>query len=86
MTTFLPTPATVMTQPAPQTPQHSTIRTIFLVVGPALAAVGLVLTVFGFVSFVTSFGTPEPARNFWLAFAGIPLMGIGVTMWRESRA
>jgi hypothetical protein len=50
-----------------------------------LAAVGLVLTLIGFVNFSSSFGTPEPARHFWLAFAGIPLMGIGVTMWRESR-
>ena len=79
-----PSARTNATCPTAKTSEPGAIQTIFRVGGPALAAVGLVLTVWGFRSFLSSLGTLEPAQHFWLAFVGIPLLGIGVTMWREA--
>ena len=61
-------------------PMHSTTRGVLRTLGPTIAILGLLLTVIGFGSFFTSFGTFEPPRYFWCAFAGLPLTVVGVVI------
>src|SRR5688572_9601279 len=61
-------------------PAHQKIRTVLRVVGPAVAALGLVLTAVGIISFFRSFGTFEPPRYFVCAIVGIPLLGVGLSI------
>jgi hypothetical protein len=61
-------------------PRHSTTRAALRVLGPALAGVGLLFTVFGFGSFFSSFGTFEPPRYYWCAFVGLPLLFLGAAL------
>jgi hypothetical protein len=42
--------------------------------------IGLLLTFGGMASFFSAFGSFEAPDNFWMAFIGLPLMGIGGTM------
>jgi hypothetical protein len=57
---------------------HASIRTGLRIVGPSLLGVGLILTLIGFVSFFSTFGTFDgPPRYFWCAFLGLPLMFFG---------
>jgi len=43
-----------------------------------VAIAGAIVTIIGMVSFFTAFGGFEPPRQFWCAFVGIPLLGIGI--------
>ena len=61
-------------------PHHTTVRTVLRVGGPAIALGGLVLIIVGVGSFFASFGSFEPPRYFWCAFAGMPLLMVGVVM------
>jgi hypothetical protein len=61
-------------------PQHDSIRRFLRIVGPLTALTGLIFVIVGMVSFFSSFGTFEPPRNFWCAFVGIPLLGVGLIM------
>ena len=61
-------------------PGHSTSRQFLRMLGPTTAALGLLLTVIGFGSFLSSFGSHEMPRYFWCAFIGLPLLGVGVAM------
>jgi hypothetical protein len=63
-----------------QSPQHSNARTVLRVVGPVIAAVGLLLMIVGFASLFASFGRFEPPRFFWCAFVGMPLLFVGIGM------
>jgi hypothetical protein len=63
-----------------QSPQHSNIRTVLRVGGPAIAVVGLLFLMVGVGSFFSSFGTLEPPRYFWCAFVGMPLLFVGLVM------
>jgi len=58
-------------------PGHDGRRQVLRIIGPIVAAIGLIFTIVGFVSFFTSFGTESP-RYFWCVFVGLPLFGIGV--------
>ena len=71
-----------MTRPDPSLSQQSTVRTALRVGGPILLALGLVLTIIAIVDFFSSFGDPAagPPKNFWMAFIGLPLIGIGASM------
>jgi hypothetical protein len=66
-------------------PRHLHIRGVLRVVGPLLAVLGLVLTLIGLGSFLSSFAN-FPAggfpRHFWCAFLGIPLLGFGAGLTR----
>jgi hypothetical protein len=63
-----------------QSPHHSTARMILRVGGPLVALVGLILMIVGVGSFFASFGSFEPPRYFWCAFAGMPLLVVGLVM------
>ena len=61
-------------------PSHSTSRQFLRMLGPTTAVLGLLLTIIGFGSLLSSFGSPEMPRYFWCAFIGLPLLGVGVAM------
>jgi hypothetical protein len=46
--------------------------------GPAIAGIGLLLTIVGMISFFSSFGGVGPPRYFWCAIVGLPLLAIGI--------
>jgi hypothetical protein len=58
--------------------RHDDARAMLRSVGPAIAGIGLLLTVVGIAGFVNSIGTSEPPRRFWCAIVGLPIMGIGL--------
>ncbi len=58
--------------------QFSELRTTLKSIGPAIAGVGLLLTIVGMVSFFSAFGGFGPPRFFWCAIIGLPLMGVGI--------
>ena len=59
-------------------PGHEDRRRPLRIIGPAVAGIGLVFTIIGFVSFFASFGTHESPRYFWCLFVGLPLTAVGV--------
>ncbi len=59
-------------------PQHDEVRSVLRVLGPAVAAIGLIFMVVGIASFFVAFGGAGPPRFFWCAFVGMPLMAVGV--------
>jgi hypothetical protein len=61
-------------------PGHTNIRAVLRMVGPLVAGIGLVLIVVGVASFFRAFGGFEPPKYFWCAFAGIPLLGVGIAI------
>ena len=61
-------------------PGHGEVRSILRIIGPAMAAVGLLLVVIGFGSFFASFGSFGPPRFFWCAFVGMPLLFVGIVI------
>jgi len=58
-------------------PQHKEIRTLLRVIGPCILLVGLIFTIIGFASSLSSFGSFGPPRYFWCVFIGMPLIFIG---------
>jgi cytochrome c biogenesis factor len=71
-----------------QTPQHKRTRLFLRVVGPIVAAIGLMFLIIALVSFFSAFnsfgsggfGSPEPLRYFWCVFVGMPLLFVGFVM------
>jgi len=61
-------------------PKHSTSRLFLRMLGPTITGLGLVLTVIGFGSLLSSFGSSELPRYFWSAFVGMPLLFVGISM------
>ncbi len=61
-------------------PRHRQIRAVLRVGGPILVVLGILMTIIGFASFLTAFGTLESPRYFWCAFVGLPLIFVGGVM------
>ena len=61
--------------------KHERTKRILKIVGPIVAAAGLILAVVGFVSFFSSFGSDGMPSLFWCAFVGMPVfvIGLGIT-------
>ena len=57
---------------------HDQIRAVLRFLGPAVAIVGILFFAVGIGSFFSSFGSHGPPQQFWCAFVGLPLIGIGV--------
>ena len=70
--------------------KHERTKRILKIVGPIVAAAGLILAVVGFVSFFSSFGSGGMPSLFWCAFVGMPVfvigLGITVTAFRREIA
>lgn len=73
-----------MTSQPPQLRQQAAVRSFLRVGGPILFGIGLLLTIIGFANLFTAFGTFGAPSNFWLAFIGLPLMGVGSAMVRAG--
>ena len=58
--------------------KHERTKRILKIVGPIVAAAGLILAVVGFVSFFSSFGDDGMPSLFWCAFVGMPVFVIGL--------
>lgn len=58
--------------------KHERTKRTLKIVGPVVAAAGLILAVVGFVSFFASIGGSEMPSLFWCAFVGLPLFVIGL--------
>ena len=61
--------------------KHERTKRTLKIVGPIVAAAGLILAVVGFVSFFSSFGGDGMPSLFWCAFVGMPVfvIGLGIT-------
>jgi hypothetical protein len=46
----------------------------------ALRIGGGIVPISGFASFFSAFGSMSPPRHFWIAFLGLPMVGLGVKM------
>ena len=66
-----------MTRSDPGLPNQSGLRSFLRIGGPILLGVGLLLTIVAFADFFASMGSFQPPRNFWMGFAGLPLLAIG---------
>jgi hypothetical protein len=61
-------------------PKHSASRLILRMLGLTILGLGLLFTVIGFGSLLSTIGSFEPPRYFWCAFVGIPLLFVGAAM------
>lgn len=61
-------------------PGHKQARSVLRLVGPVIAALGLILTVAGLGSFLIALAGGAPPRYFWLALIGLPLLFVGSTL------
>jgi ribosomal protein L40E len=67
-----------MTRPDPGLRQQRGLRSALRIIGPLLFGIGLILAIAGMASFFSSFGSfSGPPTGFWMAFVGLPLMGVG---------
>jgi hypothetical protein len=66
-----------MTRPDPSLRQQRGVRSALRVIGPLLLGIGLLLTIGGMASFFSAFGSFGMPTDFWMAFVGLPLMGVG---------
>jgi hypothetical protein len=66
-----------MTEQLPGYRGQDDARNAFRAGGVAVFGIGLVLTVIAFADFFIAFGGSGPPTLFFLAFIGIPLMGVG---------
>ena len=73
-----------MTRPDPSLQEQSTVRGFLRIGGIVLLAIGLILAAGGFISFFGAFGGGGMPTNFWMAFIGLPLIGIGTGMLRAG--
>jgi len=73
-----------MTRPDPSLRQQSGVRTFLRVGGPIIFGIGLLLTIAGMISFFSAFGSFGLPENFWMAFIGLPLMGVGGAMTKAG--
>jgi ribosomal protein L40E len=67
-----------MTEPAPANAPHGhEFPTFPRALGIILVGLGVILTVVGAVSLVSSWGTIGGSRYFWAAYLGLPLIALG---------
>lgn len=66
-----------MRLPDPGLRDQAQLRSVMRIVGPVLVGVGLLLTAIAMFDFFAAFGGFGIPGNFWMAFVGIPLIGIG---------
>jgi double zinc ribbon protein len=74
-----------MSDAPPQLRDQAGVRSGLRIGGAIVAASGLILIIVGFASFFSGFGSVGPSsmappKHFWMLFAGMPLLFVGVAM------
>src|SRR5262245_20523424 len=75
-----------MSDQPPELSDQAGVRSGLRIGGGIIAGIGLLLTIGGFASFLSDFGSPSmsPPDNIWMPFVGIPMLGIGVMMLKAG--
>jgi ribosomal protein L40E len=68
----------------PQLRDQAAVRSGLQVGGGVIFVIGLILTVISFADFFGAMGNYAMPTNFWMAFIGLPMIGIGVAMMRAG--
>lgn len=69
-----------MASPDPGLRGQDSLRSAMRIVGPVTVGVGLLLTAIAMFDFFAAFGGFGMPGNFWMAFIGLPLIGIGAAI------
>lgn len=64
----------------PQLRDQAAVRSGLRVGGAIVAGIGLILAIAGFADFFSAFGSASMPTHFWMAFIGLPMLGIGGRM------
>ncbi len=56
------------------------MRSALRIGGGIIAAIGLIFAIAGFASFFSAFGSASTPTHFWMAFIGLPMLGLGIAM------
>ena len=73
-----------MTVPDPGLHDQRSWRQLFRIGGWIVLALGVILTAIALVDFFSAFGAFRAPQNFWMAFIGLPLIGVGSWMLRAG--
>ena len=68
----------------PQLRDQAGVRSGLRIGGAIVLGIGLIFAISGFASFFSAFGSASPPTHFWMAFVGLPLIGVGGTMLKIS--
>jgi hypothetical protein len=68
----------------PQLRDQAGVRSGLRVGGAIVLGIGLIFAISGMASFFSAFGSASPPTHFWMAFVGLPLIGLGGTMLKIS--
>src|SRR5690348_3341090 len=71
-----------MSSQPPQLRDQAGVRTGLRIGGAISLVIGVILIIAGFASFFSTFGSDSmsPPKHFWMLFAGMPLVFVGVAM------
>jgi hypothetical protein len=75
-----------MTDRPPQLRDQDGVRSGLRIGGGIVFGIGLILTIAGVASFFQAFNSmsASPPTHFWMAFIGLPMMGVGGTMLKAG--
>ena len=66
----------------PELREQASVRSGLRIGGAIIAGIGVILAIGGFADFFSSMGSSSMPTHFWMAFIGLPMVGIGVRMLR----
>jgi hypothetical protein len=69
-----------MSDQPPELDDQDTVRSGLRVGGGIIAGIGLILTIAGIADFFSSAKSQSMPTHFWMAFIGLPMIGIGTAM------
>jgi ribosomal protein L40E len=64
----------------PELRDQDSVRSGLRVGGAIVAGIGLIFAIAGFADFFSAFGSESMPTHFWMAFIGLPMLGIGGRM------
>lgn len=65
-------------------PRHHRVQPVLCMIGPLVIVLGVVLTVIGTMSYISSLRTFQPTSYLWGVMVGLPLISIGASFARFS--
>jgi hypothetical protein len=68
----------------PQLRDQAAVRSGLRVGGAVVFGIGLIFTLIGFADFFSSMGSFGMPTKFWMAFIGLPMIGVGLAMMRAG--